>query len=266
MKITVLTENTACSPEYGSEHGLSIFIEFGKYNILFDTGQTDLFAENAEKLGIDLKTVDYLVISHGHYDHGGGLKKFMEINDKAEILISKYAFEPHFNAENKDIGLDVSLKYNQRFVFVESEYSIDENIRIYSSVNRKCDCYNDNFGLTVLENDVINPDDFRHEIYLSLSENNVNYVFSGCAHKGVLNIMNWFEPDVFIGGFHFMKIDPSEEKELLLELADDLMGYSAEYYTCHCTGEAQYSVVKEKMGEKLHYISSGMSVDFCISL
>lgn len=76
MKITALTENTSCSPFFGCEHGLSLYIVTNEYRILFDMGQTALFAENAEKLGVDLSCVDFAVLSHGHYDHGGGLKRF----------------------------------------------------------------------------------------------------------------------------------------------------------------------------------------------
>ena len=118
MKITVLTENTT---ELGLpvEHGLSLFIEIGDRRILFDSGQSDLFAKNAEALGVDLKTVDFAVLSHGHYDHGGGLKKFLEVNGKAKIYMSRYAFEPHFNAEDKYNGLDAEINGESRRVFVD---------------------------------------------------------------------------------------------------------------------------------------------------
>ena len=82
MRITCLAENTACNG-FEAEHGLSLYIETNGNRILFDMGQTDLFSGNAEKLGIDLNTVDFAVISHGHYDHGGGLRKFLEINQKS---------------------------------------------------------------------------------------------------------------------------------------------------------------------------------------
>ena len=72
MRITVLTENTSrCG--FPTEHGLSLYVESGQQHFLFDTGQTALFSENAERLGIDLGRMDFAVLSHGHYDHGGGI-------------------------------------------------------------------------------------------------------------------------------------------------------------------------------------------------
>ena len=132
MKITVLAENTSKKENIGCEHGLSLLIETEKHIILFDMGQSELFAENAEKLGIDLGNVDIAVLSHGHYDHGGGLKKFLELNSKAPVFINRYAFEPHFNAEKKYIGLDTELQYSERLVFTDEEYLIDKGLTLFS--------------------------------------------------------------------------------------------------------------------------------------
>ena len=117
MKITVLAENTAVSNDFGAEHGLSLLIESDGKKILFDMGQTDLFASNASLLGINLSDVDIAVLSHGHYDHGGGLKKFLEANTKAPVYINKHAFEPHYNGAEKYIGLDTSLSRNPRLIY-----------------------------------------------------------------------------------------------------------------------------------------------------
>jgi len=90
MRITCLVEDRARPPLRG-EHGLSLHIE-GDVNILFDTGQSGLLMENAELLGVDLGDVDLAILSHGHYDHGGGLTHFMEINENAEVLTGEGAF------------------------------------------------------------------------------------------------------------------------------------------------------------------------------
>ena len=85
MKIYTLMENTTCNEALACEHGLSLYIEAAGKRILFDAGQTGAFADNAEKMGIDLSQVDICILSHGHYDHGGGLKRFLEVNDHAPI-------------------------------------------------------------------------------------------------------------------------------------------------------------------------------------
>ena len=100
MKCTVLVENTSLNEHYRCEHGLSLFIETAGQRILFDTGQSDLFAENAEKLGVDLSQVDFAVISHGHYDHGGGIQKFLDINHSAPVYIHEDAFLSAFHEKS----------------------------------------------------------------------------------------------------------------------------------------------------------------------
>ena len=101
MNLTVLLENTACRDELVAEHGLSLYIEAGGKRILFDTGASPAFADNAEKLGIDLSQVDLCILSHGHYDHGGGIRRFLEINDHAPVYVSRHAFGDYYNADEK---------------------------------------------------------------------------------------------------------------------------------------------------------------------
>ena len=101
MIIRILTENTTACPELTAEHGLSLYIEANGLRILFDAGQSDAFAENAQRLGVDLSGVDLAVLSHGHYDHGGGLMRFLELNDHAPVYVSSHAFGGHYNASGK---------------------------------------------------------------------------------------------------------------------------------------------------------------------
>ena len=110
MKITALLENTTHRTDMKTEHGLSLYIESENLNILFDMGQSANFAENAQKLGIDLSKADIAILSHGHYDHGGGLSEFLKSNDHAPVFIHRDAFLPHYNGTEKYIGLDSSLE------------------------------------------------------------------------------------------------------------------------------------------------------------
>lgn len=256
MKITVLTENTTKHENLIAEHGLSLFIETSKHKILFDMGQTDAFAENAQKLGVDLKTADIAVLSHGHYDHGGGIAKFLEINEKASIYMNANAFGNHYNASKKFIGLDKNLQSEGRLVFVEDEFKIDNELTLFSCNSMPRKYHANPYGLGIERGGRIVPDDFLHEHYLLVNENGKRYLFSGCSHKGVLNIAEWFKPDVFIGGFHLSKLDVNSE--VLKETAKILLENDTKYYTAHCTGIEQYGFMKKIMGDRLEYLSTGL--------
>lgn len=249
MKVVTLMENTSCREDISFEHGLSLYIETGNSKILFDAGQSAAFAENAEKLGVDLKAVDFAVLSHGHYDHSGGLRKFLEINERAPVYVSYHAFEPHYST-NGYIGMDPALQGSSQIRYVVGETSLAEGITLHRIETAPMDTA----GLQMEENGVRKPDDFRHEQYLLVEEAGKRILFSGCSHKGILNIVDAFRPDILIGGFHFMKI----ESEATLEVAaKKLLEYDTVYYTGHCTGQKQYDYLKTIMGDKLHYISAG---------
>lgn len=255
MKITALTENTS-RKGLPYEHGLSLYIETEKHNILFDTGQTELFAKNAETLGIDLGKVDIAVLSHGHYDHGGGLKRFLELNKTAPVFMSKFAFEPHYNGTQKYIGLDLSLRGSGRIVFTGGVTKIGEGLALYSCNEKEKLLDLGSFGLNTKENGGIVPDDFRHEHYLLIEENGKRVLISGCSHKGIINIEAWFKPDVLIGGFHLSKLEKGDK---LRSIAKRLNSYDTSYFTCHCTGSEQYEFMKRFM-DRLGYISAGDSI------
>ena len=95
MQWTVLSDNRACNPAFETEHGLSILLTTEQHKILLDTGASDVFIRNAEQMGIDLSDVDYVFISHGHSDHAGGLRYFLERNRQArtefKVIISHKA-------------------------------------------------------------------------------------------------------------------------------------------------------------------------------
>ena len=255
MKITALLENTsACG--LPTEHGLSLFVEMENRRFLFDMGQTDLFARNADTLGINLNTADFAVISHGHYDHGGGLCRFLAINDHAPVYMNRNAFGPHYNRKGKYIGLDQQLRESDRIIFVDEEETIADEIAIYSCRNAQKVMEFGSCGLNMMQDGQLIGDDFRHEQYLLVRENGKRILFSGCSHRGILNIMHWFRPDILIGGFHLSELSLDDT---LAGYAKELNEYPTAYYTGHCTGVEQYRFMKEYM-KNLHYLSTGESI------
>lgn len=254
MKIVVLVENTAVCGDLACEHGLSFYIETGNHKLLFDAGQSGAFADNAKKLGVDLGKAELAVLSHGHYDHGGGLPRFLQINDHAPVFLSRYALEPHFNAKGKYIGLDPALENSGRLIFTAGETVLSGGLTLLTLPTAP----EDTSGLAVQEGETLCPEGFRHEQYLLVEEAGKRILISGCSHKGIFQIVRHFRPDILIGGFHFMKI---EDDARLRAAAEALLQFPTVYYTGHCTGLRQFAVLKNIMGDRLHSLSTGTRLE-----
>lgn len=263
MKIYTLMENTACSNDFSAEHGLSLYIETDTLNILFDAGQSSDFLHNAEKMQLDLSKADVFILSHGHYDHGGGLHEFLKVNSKAKIYLSKYAFADYYAADGRYIGLDKQLAAESRLIFCNEPVALADNITISNGNSLPALYPVSSYGLNKITDGQTLPDDFLHEQYLTITENGKKVVFSGCSHKGILNIINWLQPDVLIGGFHFMTLNCQQpaDQQILNQAAELLQKSGAQYYTCHCTGLEQYAYLKKLMPANLHYLSSGSIIE-----
>lgn len=252
MKIISLSENTS-KIGFGTEHGLSLYIEADNKKILFDFGASSLFHKNAQLLGIDLSAIDFAVLSHGHNDHGGGLKYFLDINDRAPVYINSHAFEPHYNAKGEYIGLDTELKSSNRLVFIENELNINDYLTVFNCNNLCPVAPINNCGHTYIKNGVSLPEDYCHEQYLLIKEKENRVLISGCSHKGILNIMDWVKPTHLIGGFHFSKLPLDTE---LKDSTKKLGEYGTKYFTCHCTGEKQFEFMKNHV-QAIDYLACG---------
>ena len=177
-KIIALVENTKSSKEYYAKHGLCLYIETEKHKILFDLGPDNTFSKNAEKMGVDLKAVDTVVISHGHKDHGGGLKTFMGLNSRAKIYIRQNAFDPHFIKLLNipfSVSLDKSLACSERFVFTNDNYVIDDELKVFSNVKSTEFHSKSNDVLFAKSGKSLTKDDFTHEQNLILTSGGKKY-------------------------------------------------------------------------------------------
>lgn len=268
MKIINLVEDTAGSGQCGYEHGLSFYVETEKHRLLVDSGATDMFIKNAVLLGVDLTKVDALILSHGHYDHAGGILAFSRINPDAKIYLRAFAGEDYYHLTSrgeKYIGIDKRIPELGQCVRVEGDLKIDEELFLYTNIAGVKFPAKGNLRLKKKVGAAFVQDSFEHEQCLVIAQGGRRILMSGCAHSGIVNILDRFEeifhadPDVVISGFHLMQKDAytEEEAENIRRIAQNLMKKPSVFYTGHCTGAAAYEIMKEIMGEKLQPIHSG---------
>ena len=271
MRIQNLIENTEGAAGCLCEHGLSFYIEAGGRKILADTGASGAFLTNAEKLGIDLSQVDTVIVSHGHYDHAGGLLAFAERNRGARIWINRLAAEPYYHKNNtmeRYIGMDPRIKALPQVEWVEGDRTIDQGIFLFGKALGRRLWPGGNRELMRKAGDVFRQDEFLHEQYLVVEENGKRVLVSGCAHNGILNILDRYReifgdmPEAVVSGFHMSRKSGYGERDLALirETARELKTLDTRFYTGHCTGEIPFQVMKEEMGEQLRYVHCGEEI------
>ncbi len=271
MRIICLIENTEGTNGCSYAHGLSFYIETAKHRILLDLGPSGETVENAQKLHIDLRSIDTVILSHGHYDHSGGIVPFSKINDKAAIYIQKPAVGEFYSDDGdkyRYIGIDKEIPTLQQVRFIEGDYVVDEELSLFVMDERQGDVPSTNISLKEKKDGSYVQDDFRHEQFLILKDDDRKIIFSGCAHNGVLNILKEYkrktgtEPDAVISGFHLMKNTDYSDDELreIISTAEKLKQYHTMFYTCHCTGMPAYQIMKNIMGDQLEYVHSGDEV------
>lgn len=279
MKVTALIENTCAAGADGlvAEHGLSLHVEHDGTRLLFDTGASGAFADNAARLGIDLAAVDVAILSHHHYDHGGGLRRFLEINSHAPVYLRGPAVaDCHFKLLWKErfIGLDESLlrQHAHRFRFVNERTVIAPGTTVLTQIERRYPEPRGNRRIYVTRDGQRVRDDFAHELVLVLEAPGGLAVFTGCSHHGILNMISAVTrafPDATIsavfGGFHLVALPPfnfmSGSRREVRGMADELLRFPVRrVYTGHCTGTHAYEVLKSAMGDRIGYIGTGRSV------
>lgn len=279
-KITIinLIENTEGVANAVYAHGLSFYVKTQKHKLLLDLGPSFETIQNAKLLGIDLSEVDTVILSHGHYDHSGGILPFAKENDKALIYMQKTAVNDYYADDGEDaperfryIGIDKKIADLPNVRFVDKDLVIDDELELFTIKNRSHELPFTNKKLLVKENGGFRRDDFGHEHFLVIRQNEKTILLSGCAHNGILSILDEFEkryskaPDLVISGFHLMKKTDYVESEIeeIENIAKELMKYPTRFVTCHCTGEKAFEVMKNIMGDRLEYVHSGQKID-CI--
>lgn len=277
MKIINLIENTEGAAGCVNAHGLSFYVETEKHKLLLDLGPSEETLKNAAYLGIDLSAVDTVVLSHGHYDHSGGIIPFTAVNDKAVIYMQESAVDDYFADDGEDvqqrfryIGIDKNIASLGQVRFLNGDTKIDDELDIFVIRNRKRKLPFTNKRLLVRTGDEYRQDDFGHEHFLVIRREGKSVLMSGCAHNGILNILDAYKekygnmPDLVISGFHLMKKTDYNDSELeeIMAIAKELKKYPTKFVTCHCTGTAAFEEMKNIMGDSLDYVHSGEEVIF----
>lgn len=270
MKLITLLENESIHRGLLSAHGFSAYIEFGDVKILFDLGPNDYYLENAKELNVPIMDVDILVISHGHYDHGTNIQGFLDMNDHAQVYISKYAFDQfvHQKVLKHPIGIQ-KPKSMDRVHLITKDTDILAGIKVIAEVTNERNILSDT-QMKVNRKGTFIEDDFRHELYLLLIDGSQRVLLSGCSHKGIQNIVHQVEEREqltlthVIGGFHFMRYDEThkKEKEYLTAVGKEFhQKRNTIFFTCHCTGDAAYTILKDHMQDNLFPIHTGTVLD-----
>lgn len=262
MKWTVLSDNRSCDGSLETEHGLSVLLETERYRILLDTGASDVLIRNAMRLDIDLSTVDYVFVSHGHSDHAGGLRHFMNINDKAKIIVSPDAVSGKFFSKRQylhSITTEWPKGGEDRILHIKWSQQVADGLYVMARIPHAHPMPKGNRHLFVqtAEGSYVN-DDFRHELALYTD----GLLFTGCAHSGLENILAAcpYSIKVVVGGFHLLD-DHETEEELTQHAMRLTEAYpDTRFYTSHCTGDKVFAALKAVMCDQLQAFSCGTTI------
>ncbi len=268
MKVTILIDNLS-SGSLLSEWGLSIHIDYQGHQILLDTGASDRFVRNAEKLGIDLKEVEFGVLSHAHYDHADGMAAFFRCNQNAPFYLREGSQENCYGKRwifHKYIGIRRGYlkQYRDRIHYVKEQQELLPGVSVLAHRPQSPEVHGDQNHLYVRQKGRFIPDDFRHEQSLLLDTENGLVILSSCSHKGADNIIqevSFAYPEkkicAMIGGFHLHRTSEQEVRALAKRIRSMGIG---KIYTGHCTGTSAYETLKEELGEQVCQIRTGMEM------
>lgn len=270
MKAKVVVDNIGTENIQG-QWGLCIYIEYNGKKLLLDTGASELFARNAEKMGISIEDIDVAVLSHAHYDHANGMRRFFELNEKADFYLREgcgencyskmWIFHPYIG-----IPKGVISKYSRRIKYAKGNYEICEGISLIPHTTQGLERIGKKVGLYIKRNGKFLPDDFSHEQSLVFDTRQGLVVFNSCSHGGVANIINEVSaafPDkkviAVVGGFHIHSYTEAEVRDFANQIKSANIKY---VYTGHCTGQRSFEILKQELGDTARQLKVGLEMEF----
>jgi 7,8-dihydropterin-6-yl-methyl-4-(beta-D-ribofuranosyl)aminobenzene 5'-phosphate synthase len=275
LRITTLSENTAGMGDFLGEWGLSILIETDNSKILLDTGTSISAARNAETLDIDLGKIDKIVLSHGHYDHTGGLREILRIvKKKIEIIAHPDVWQAKYHIRKDDPERFIGIPFRQeeleslgaRFSLTKQPVEIAENIGTTGEIPMVTEYETIDAGLFVKQDSNFQPDQVMDDRAVIIKTEKGLVIILGCAHRGMINtiyhaqkITGIVEIQAVIGGSHL--IGASEERlwqsiTALKELGVQKLGL------CHCTDLPVISILSQEFGENFIFNKAGKVIEF----
>ncbi len=276
VKITVLVDNCVFMPDLKAEHGLSFVIEKDGKKILFDCGQSDLLMENAKILRMGLCDVDAIVLSHGHFDHTGGLFELLKVVHKnIKIYAHPSIFEKKYKIDEEGRKSYIGIPYKKEiyeecgadFILSSESQKIEEGIFTTGQIPRLTDFEFVEDYFFKKENDVYVNDMILDDNSLIIDDPDGLIVITGCAHSGIVNIlekactlMGKKKISLFMGGMHMQHKDQSMKKKSVQSIKRfDI----AQIVTAHCSGPAFFYELQadischcslSEVGKIIHFI------------
>lgn len=275
MRITVLVENTGPS-EFKIEHGLSLYIEFNDKKYLLDAGPSDSFFKNAHALSIDLGRVDKAVLSHGHYDHGEGFMVFLNQYKDKVVYGAKNIFDDYYSGSGGSvhyIGLSSKLKQmKNRFNTISKDTKIDEKIYLILDDVSNTKKIGVQKKLYKKVDDVLQPDNFNHELSLVFDTPKGLVICNSCSHAGLESIVDNIKKRLnkpvyaYVGGLHMKStknhIETSSFTEEQIQNLCIFIKKNIQYVlTGHCTGNVSYDLLKKYLKDRIDFLTTGKTIE-----
>ncbi|MDD4493804.1 MAG: MBL fold metallo-hydrolase [Eubacteriales bacterium] len=272
MKIYILTDNRARKRGYLAEHGLSIFIEHENNTILFDTGQSNVYCHNASNMGLDLSKVNHIVLSHGHYDHCGGLVCFPKYNRFPKVYIHGDAFTKRYarnpDGTYQDVGIPWSIDnyshIKENIVFTQKSLQIAQDVFLYGEIPSTAAFEGIPEGFHIGDGTDKSADMMKDEQMLVIDTDKGLCIFLGCSHPGVVNCLNYVlkqfpnkKIDMLVAGMHLDNIAPLRLQMTIQAMLDfDIQ----RIIPLHCTGIFAICEMKRFLGNRCLPLCAGDSL------